>query len=675
MLEISAILVLPLIAFVIQILIGKRLPRAGDWVSLSAIGLSLILSVLHFIDVFRAYDPAFKQTLSWVWLDIPEFTLEFGYHIDNLASLMLLVVTVISFLVHLYSVGYMHHDPRYSRYFAYLSLFSFSMIGLVVVDNLFFLYIFWELVGICSYLLIGFWFEKPAAADASKKAFIVTRVGDVGMFIGILLIFFQTNGLLKYEDVFSAVHNTGGGLFNSEILGIPVLTLAGVCLFLGAVGKSAQFPLHIWLPDAMEGPTPISALIHAATMVAAGVYLVARMFPFLSPEALLVVAYTGGFTTLFAATMALTHNDVKKILAYSTVSQLGLMMLGLGVGAYTAGFFHLVTHAAFKASLFLCAGSVIHATHSQDIQEMGGLRKKMPITFWASVAATLAISGVPFFSGFVSKDLILSGAYAFAAQNPAHLLLPIFGFVGAGLTAFYMCRWLFLIFFGDSRLRGNDRGIHESPWTMTLPLVILSILSLAIIFTGSPLGLGELHLFGSWFEHLIVSPVSHSTVGHPSNGWDPSHFIPLILSLIVVAIGILLSYLTYMKKIISAEKISEKFKGIYKTLTNLYWVDEFYEWLIVKNQIRLNNALANFDNRVIDETLVDRWGPMTAKTSLVSGDFDNRAIDQTLVDGTGRVVGRSGIEVRKIQTGKIQQYLLLGLGVACATLLIILFWE
>lgn len=657
----TAILVLPLISFVVQIFFGKRLPRSGDWVSIFAIFLSLVVSILHFIDVFSAFDPSFKLTFSWLWLDIPEFRLEFGYHIDNVSSLMLVVVTGVSFLIHLYSVGYMRGDSRYSRYFAYLSFFSFSMIGLVLVDNLFFLYIFWELVGLSSYLLIAFWFEKPEAAAAGKKAFIVTRIGDVGMFVGILLIFFQTNGLLKYDDVFGAVSK---GLFNSDILGISVLTIAGVCLFLGAVGKSAQFPLHIWLPDAMEGPTPVSALIHAATMVAAGVYLVIRMFPFLSDTALIIIAYTGGFTAFFAATMAVTHTDIKKILAYSTISQLGFMMLGVGVGNYTGGFFHLVTHAAFKASLFLCAGSVIHATHSQDIREMGGLRQKMPVTFWASLIATLAISGVPFFSGFVSKDLILGSVYSFANENPVHILLPIFGFGGALLTAFYMCRWLSLIFFGSAK---KDQ-LHESPWTMTVPLICLSILSFAFIFTGSPIGLGELKLFGSssqWFEHLIISP----KIVDPH---DASHVVPLLLSLFVVFLGIFLSYLTYFKKVISSEKMTEKFQRIYKTLTHLYWIDELTEWLIVNNQIRLNNFLANFDNRVIDETLVDGWAPVTAKTSLVSGDFDNRAIDQTLVDGIGRVMGQTGTEVRKIQTGKVQQYLLLGLGAACITLLILL---
>ncbi len=646
----TAILISPLISFAVQIFFGKRLPRSGDWVSIFAIFLSLVLSIIHFIDVFNAFDPSFKITFSWLWLDIPEFTLTFGYHIDNVSSLMLVVVTGVSFLIHLYSVGYMRGDSRYSRYFAYLSFFSFSMIGLVLVDNLFFLYIFWELVGLSSYLLIAFWFEKPEAARAGKKAFIVTRIGDVGMFVGILLIFFQTNGLIKYDDVFGAVSE---GLFNSTIFGISVLTIAGICLFLGAVGKSAQFPLHVWLPDAMEGPTPISALIHAATMVAAGVYLVIRMFPFLSDEALIIIAYTGGFTAFFAATMAVTHTDIKKILAYSTISQLGFMMLGVGVGNYTGGFFHLVTHAAFKASLFLCAGSVIHATHSQDIREMGGLRKKMPITFWASLVATLAISGVPFFSGFVSKDLILEGVYSFVSVHPFHMMLAIFGFGGAGLTAFYMFRWLLLIFFGTAQ----KNQAHESPWTMTVPLILLSILSLGFIFT--------------WFEHLIVSPKVLKIPGTPPL-IEGSHLFPLILSLSIVALGISLSYLTYFKKMISSQKIAEKFQRIYNTLTHLYWIDEIYEWLIVNNQIRLNNFLANFDNRVIDETLVDGWAPITAKTSFVSGDFDNRAIDQTLVDGTGKVIGQTGTEVRKIQTGKIQQYLLLGLGAVCITLLIIL---
>jgi len=665
------ILLFPLGAFIIQTFIGRRLPRGGDWISLGAIGVSLIVSILLFIDVCTAYDPTFKETLSWAWITLPDFELKFGFLIDNVTSLMLIVVTVVSFLVHLYSVGYMKQDPRYYRFFAYLSLFSFSMLGLVLVDNLFALYIFWELVGLSSYLLIAFWFEKPSAARAGKKAFIVTRIGDIGLFIGILIIFFETNGLFNFEAVFQAVAQDN---FNSDVMGISLLSIAGICVFLGAVGKSAQFPLHIWLPDAMEGPTPISALIHAATMVVAGVYLVTRMFVFFTPDVLLIIAYTGAFTAIFAATMALTHHDIKKVLAYSTVSQLGYMMMGLGVGAYSAGFFHLVTHASFKACLFLCAGSVIHAVHTQDMRKMGGLRTKMPITFVTMLIATLAISGIPFFSGFVSKDMILAGTLSFAMENPIHLLIPTFGFVAAGLTAFYMFRLLFLTFFGQPQNTEAFSHAHESGWTLTAPLIVLSLLSFAFVFTGSFTGMGEVHLFGNaseWFTHLIQKPtitiykaavISVTPLKEIIPHHAPGHFLALFLSIAVALLGILVAYLMYIAKSIDPKQLSERFSGIYRTLVHLYWIDELYEWAIIKNQIRLNNFMANMDNRFIDRILVDGWAPVTAKTSYASGHFDNTAIDETLVDGTAKVIGRSGQELRKVQTGQIQQYLLIGLG-------------
>jgi len=384
---------------------------------------------------------------------------------------------------------------------------------------------------------------------------------------------------------------------------------------------------------------------------------------------LTVIAYTGGFTALFAATMALTHNDIKKVLAYSTISQLGYMMMGLGVGAYVAGFFHLVTHAAFKACLFLCSGSVIHALHTQDMREMGGLRKKMPVTFTTMLIATLAISGIPFFSGFVSKDMILAETLTFAIHTPSHFLIPLFGFVGAGLTSFYMFRLIFMTFYGTPKDTQKFNHAHESPWVMTLPLIILSVCSFAVFFTGSPLGLGELHLFGEksqWFKHLLEPTAS---LEHSS-----AHTYALFLSLAVAGLGIFLAYLIYYKHTLSAEKISEKFTPMYKTLTHLYWVDELYEWAIINNLLRLNNFLANFDNRVIDQVLVDGWAPVTITASTRSGDFDNRAIDQTLVDGTGKVVQISGREVRKIQTGKIQQYLLIGLGTVCAILILVTLW-
>src|SRR3990167_7305622 len=573
---ILTILFMPLLGFIIQIFVGKRLFRGGDWVSIGTIFISFALSVLLFTDLLSS-GSQFHWATSWMWIDLPSFQLNMGILVDPVTVLMLLVITTVSFLVFLYSTAYMHNDPRYSRYFAYLSFFSFSMIGLVLADNLFALYIFWELVGLASYLLIAFWFEKPEAAQAGKKAFIVTRIGDVGMLIGILIIFFETNGLLHFESIFDTVSK---GQFGGEFLGLSLLTLAGLCIFMGAVGKSAQFPLHIWLPDAMEGPTPVSALIHAATMVAAGVYLVTRMFPFFTPEALTCIAYIGSFTALFAATMALTHNDIKKVLAYSTISQLGYMMMGLGVGAYVAGFLHLVTHAAFKASLFLCSGSVIHAAHTQDMRQMGGLKQKMPITFWATLIATLSISGVPFFSGFVSKDMLLAGASSFATENPQHALIAIFAFITAGLTAFYMFRLVFMTFFGAPKDPKVFSHAHESPLTMTLPLMILSVLSFGFIFT-----------YNHWFEAIIQKPAllnyqsglsvgSLKALGHAPH--DASHLITVILSIALAGTGIFLSYLFYFKGVLSAKNWAHRFQSMYQTLVHLYWVDELYEWTVVR---------------------------------------------------------------------------------------------
>ena len=385
------ILFLPLLAFVIQIFFGKKLPRQGDWVSILAIMTSLVLATIMFFSMISSYDPNFKEEASFTWFDMGEFKIRLGFLVDNLTIIMLLVVTLISTCTHLFSTEYLKGDIRYSRYFAYLGLFTFSMNGIVLANNLISMYMFWELVGVSSYLLIGHWFEKDSAADASKKAFLTNRVGDIGFFIGIMLIY-NAIGSFAFGDIFNGVA--------SEMITGTTLTLAGVGLFMGAMGKSSQFPLHIWLPDAMEGPTPVSALMHAATMVAAGVYLSVRIFPILTPDALLVVAYVGGFTALFAASIAITQRDIKKVLAYSTVSQLGYMILAVGTGVYTAAFFHLLTHAMFKANLFYGSGSVIHSMHhalhkkhdhdtdTQDMMNMGGFRTKMPITHWSMMLST-----------------------------------------------------------------------------------------------------------------------------------------------------------------------------------------------------------------------------------------------------------------------------------------------
>jgi NADH-quinone oxidoreductase subunit L len=478
---------LPLLSFFINIAVGKRLPRKGDWVSLATIATCLAMSIGIFYEVFRAYDPNFKYHVVLPWMSVGDRAVfNTGILIDNLTAVMLLVVTGVSALVHLFSVGYMHGDPRYSRFFAYLSIFSFSMLGLILADSFFFIYIFWELVGLSSYLLIGFWFEKKSAADACKKAFVVNRVGDFGFLIGILIIY-STCGVLGYDDVFLAI---GEGKLSGTLL-----TLAGIGVFAGAIGKSAQFPLHVWLPDAMEGPTPVSALIHAATMVAAGVYLVGRVYPIFTPDAFLVIAYIGLITLFISATIALTQNDIKKVLAYSTISQLGFMIMGLGVGGFTAGLAHLTTHAAFKACLFLGSGSVIHAVHSQDIQEMGALRKKMPITFVTFLIATLAIAGVPFFSGFYSKDMILGAALEFGMRNPQHMVLFLGAIFTAGLTAFYMFRVVILTFFGAPKDHHKFDHAHESPPSMWVPLVILAGLSFSFWYSG-------------WFGTLIQKPKS-----------------------------------------------------------------------------------------------------------------------------------------------------------------------
>ncbi|MBI2608778.1 MAG: NADH-quinone oxidoreductase subunit L [Deltaproteobacteria bacterium] len=713
MIKLSLLIVtLPLIAFTIQILVGKRLPRDGDFISLASIFVSWILSLKLLWNAFSLYDPQLKITKEWLWFDLARFSsdldifalkLPVGILLDNVSILMLVVVTTVSFLVHFYSIGYMKGDAHYSRFFAYLSLFSFSMLGLVLTDNLFVLYIFWELVGVCSYLLIGFWFEKRSAANACKKAFLTTRVGDIGLFIGIMMVF-TTLGSVSYSSIFEA---KASGLF-SGVFG----TIAGLCIFMGAVGKSAQFPLHIWLPDAMEGPTPVSALIHAATMVAAGVYLVVRLFVFFTPDALLTIAYVGGFTALFAATMALTHQDIKKVLAYSTVSQLGLMMLALGVGAYTAGFFHLVTHASFKACLFLVSGSVIHALHGeQNLFKMGGLRKKMPLTFGTCLIATLAIAGVPLFSGFVSKDQILAGTLSFAYNHPPHSLLAFFGFGASALTAFYMFRLLFLTFFGKPRDEKLYSHAHESSFVITLPLIILAILSLGFIYEKQ-----------NWFEHLIQKPqliaIKSSVVVAPNSetlpifkkikektkeNVDPSatpqddrevlgddvkdqpqvayvephktenekkaHTQAMVASVFFAFFSIFLAWLFYIQRVIDPEKVSEKYKSVYNTLVNLYWIDEAYQFLFIGPLIKINNFLyKKIDSEIIDQGFIDRSALITVKTAHAQGDFDNTVIDRG-VDGTAHTVFSGGLKLVRIQTGQVQDYLKIGLGLVIILLI------
>jgi NADH-quinone oxidoreductase subunit L len=655
------ILLLPLIGFLVLIFFGKRLPRQGDWFASATIAVSLILSLYLLITKLTTI-PHESVTNSLTWVTIGSLEIEVGIMIDNLAAVMLVVVTLISALVHFFSMGYMKGDVRYSRYFATLGLFSFSMLGIVLTNSLLLMYVFWELVGISSYLLIGHWYEKKSASNAANKAFIVNRIGDFGMFLGIMILFISF-ATFSFEGIFGAIES-GALPFGSE----GWLTAAGLLIFCGAVGKSAQFPLHVWLPDAMEGPTPVSALIHAATMVAAGVYLVARVFPMLTADALLVIAYIGAITALIAATIAVTQFDIKKVLAYSTISQLGYMIMALGVGAYTAGFMHLVTHAAFKAGLFLGAGSVIfamhkslhdlhdHTTDAQDIRNMGGLKSKMPITYATFLVFTLAISGIPFTSGFLSKDEILAGSLAFSSIN-GHWLLPVIGFAVAGLTAFYMFRLLLLTFHGKPTDTKRIEGIKESPLVMTIPLIVLATVSLFVFYSFNPFGAAD-----GWFFAAIERPLSivPELLQPASNALfhdvlHDVHGTAMALSILIAAAGILMAFAVYHWKKISADKLAEKAGVLYSGASGLWYFDEIYDRIFVKGLFLLTKVSQWVDTYIID-ALVNGTAVVARGISTVSGWIDNNIVDG-LVNATASTADRAGGLLSHVQTGRLQTYL------------------
>ena len=704
---------LPLLSFFINIAVGKRLPRKGDWLCLGTIAVALAMSIGIFYEVFRAYDPNFRYHVVFPWLTIGDRAVfNTGILIDNVTAVMLLVVTIVSTLVHLFSIGYMHGDPRYSRYFAYLSIFSFSMLGLVLAESFLFIYIFWELVGLSSYLLIGFWFEKKSASDAGKKAFIVNRVGDFGFLIGILIIY-ATCGVLGYDQVFLAI---GEGKLSGTLL-----TLAGIGVFCGAIGKSAQFPLHVWLPDAMEGPTPVSALIHAATMVAAGVYLVGRVYPMFTPDAFLFIAYFGLITLFLTATIALAQNDIKKVLAYSTCSQLGYMIMGLGVGGYTAGLAHLTTHAAFKACLFLGSGSVIHAVHSQDIQEMGGLRKKMPITFVTFLIATLAISGVPGFSGFYSKDMILGAALEFGMKsaNPLHMIFFIGALFTAGLTAFYMFRLVILTFFGAPKDHHKFDHAHESPPSMWVPLVILAGLSFSFWYSGwfgtliqKPMSVANLAGISApakvaSMEHAaVMAPAPHAEAGPVKEGAldasrGPSshgtsapagtphaagpaahgeshdeashiahtaHTYAMYSSVAVGTLGIFLAFVVYSFGWINPDRVANAVKPLHNFLQNKWYFDELYDATVINGSKALSRGLAWFDLHVVDG-LVNLSAQLGVFASFLVGKFDDYVVDGA-VNGLASATTGSGSVLRRLQTGKLYHYVFVLAGGALIIFLI-----
>lgn len=662
------IVLLPFLAFLVQVSIGKRLPRHGDFVPVLCVFGSFLLALPIFIELVTK--GSVHDTFQYTWIALPgaeaglnkAVTIVIGTLVNNLTAIMLCMVTLCASLIHLFSTGYMHGEERYHLFFAYIALFTAGMLGLVVSDNLLTFFICWEIMGVCSYSLIGFYYKKPSANAASMKAFLTTRIGDTCFFLGIAGLYYMF-GTSNFTEIYKNVHNPE--FHHATLLGMPAYAFIGFMLMMGTIGKSAQLPLHIWLPDAMEGPTPVSALIHAATMVAAGVFLLIRMFPLLdAAEVVLpIVAYVGAITAFFAATIALVQVDIKKVLAYSTISQLGYMVLGVGVGAFAPGFMHLVTHACFKACLFLASGSVIHSVHTQDMREMGGLRSKMPITFATMLIATLAISGVPGFSGFVSKDRILGGTLAYSMENPAHFILPILGFATAGLTAFYMFRLMFLTFFGHARDEHKHHHAHEQPFTMTIPLMVLAALSFAIVFAG-PTGIESIdHVMPTkWFDTALEG-AQHEMGIHEHGNHEihhAAHHQALIISLIVAFTGIFLSAITYWKRIINPDLVKKLTGPVHYVLFNKYFFDEFYIGILIKKVlVGFNAFLAKFDDMVVDRVLVDGWKDIVLVVKSIIGKFDDIVVDRICVDGPGHLTSVGGWTIRQLQTGRVQQYLIL----------------
>ncbi len=574
----------PLIGSAINGFTGKKLPKSAvTGIACGSAGISFILAAVSFFELLQL-PPDGRHVLvrCFSWIASGDFIAEVEFLLDPLSAVMILVVTGVGFVIHVYSIGYMHAEDGYYRFFAYLNLFLFSMLILVLGGNFLLMFVGWEGVGLCSYLLISYYFDRKSAGDAGKKAFIVNRVGDVGFILGIFLVFLTFNSL-NFGDVF--------GQISANTLQFPleaqagILTAIGILLFIGATGKSAQIPLYVWLPDAMEGPTPVSALIHAATMVTAGVYMVVRCSPIFSraPVALDVVVIVGIVTALMAATIGLVQTDIKRVLAYSTVSQLGYMFVALGAGAFSAGIFHLMTHAFFKALLFLGAGSVIHAmSGEQDMMRMGGLRKHTPVTFLTMFIATLAISGIPPFAGFFSKDEILWSAYA-----NGHPIVWIIGLLTAGLTAFYMFRLIFLTFYGKPRYSEEvAHHLHESPPSMTIPLVILGILSIIGGFVGVPAWLGE-----NRFEHFLEPSLANTLHGETAHH---SHSLEIgfaVLSVAVACIAIFVAYRIYIRRPESAETLAARFRGLHKLLFRKYYVDELYDAAIIHPTVRTSTKV------------------------------------------------------------------------------------
>jgi NADH-quinone oxidoreductase subunit L len=606
--------VFPLIGFLINGFLGKRLPKNVVGIIGSAvIGLSFLVTVAIFREFLSlpAGTKALEKTV-FTWISSGSFTASAAFLIDPLSLVMMLVVSGVSFIIHVYSVGYMHEDPGFYRYFSYLNLFVFAMLTLVSANNFLLMFVGWEGVGLCSYLLIGFWYEKKSASDAGKKAFVVNRIGDFGFLLGILLIFWTFN-TVNFREVFA--------LAGKYPVGSGVITAITLLLFVGATGKSAQLPLYTWLPDAMEGPTPVSALIHAATMVTAGVYMVARCSALyvLAPVSLTVVAIVGALTALYSATIGMAQFDIKRVLAYSTVSQLGYMFLACGVGAFVSGIFHLMTHAFFKALLFLGSGSVMHGLHGElDMRKMGGLKKYMPITYWTFLLATLAIAGIFPFAGFFSKDEIL-----FHSLVDGHVAYWAIATTAAFVTAFYMFRAVFMTFHGESRVDPHVHP-HESPPVMTVPLMILALLSVVGGFVGFPIIEGA-----NKFKEFLSPSIAplHAAVHHSA----AFEVFMMGFSMLVAGVGIYTAYKMYIKQPELPTKVAEKYPTAYDLVYHKYYVDEIY-----------------------DATVVE---PIKEGSDFLWLGVDDKVVDGA-VNGSASVVAWLSAHLRRLETGFVQNYAL-----------------
>lgn len=613
----------PFVGFLFLGLTNKKLTnKSVGLIACGSVALSFISGLISFSNLL-SMPPEMRliNARLFDWIVVGDFKTAVSFVFDPLSAVMVLVVSGVGLLIHIYSIGYMSHDKGYARYFSYLNLFTFSMLVLVLADNLLLMFVGWEGVGLCSYLLIGFWFNKKSATDAGKKAFIVNRIGDFGFLLGIMLIFWNMGTLDVREIALKAPELASAGS--------GIITAIALLLFLGATGKSAQIPLYVWLPDAMEGPTPVSALIHAATMVTAGVYMVARLSALyvLSPVALTVVAIVGGLTALFAATIGLVQNDIKRVLAYSTISQIGYMFLACGVAAFSAGIFHLMTHAFFKALLFMSAGSVIHAlSGEQDMRNMGGLKSYLPHTFRVMLIGTLAISGVPLLAGFFSKDDILWQAFSSPNGNP---LFWAMGITAAILTAFYMFRLLYLTFYGKTRLGAESlHHVHESPKVMTTSLYILALLSIVGGYIGLPHALGGGAWFEKFLEPVIARPHHIESAVHHSLSLE---YLLMLISVIAAVIGIGVAYAFYIKNPERPKRLALRFSAAYKVLLNKYYIDEIYDYAIVK--------------------------PLYIASLLFWKIFDVAIIDGA-INGTASFFGTISQRLRVFQTGYVRNYAL-----------------